>query len=99
MFNQGSYAYKGGGTVVGNRLHFVGVIARVFQRTDHNKIVAVPIPTQMEPMAVQTQTIDLGLVFKASTVVEAVEAFLRMNGVAVPTLESSAPKSPAPQEA
>ena len=90
VFNQGSYAYKGGGTVVGSRLHFVGVIARVFYRTDHNRIVAVPIPTHTQPMAEQTQMIDLGVVFKARTVVETGEAFLRTRGVVVPSSESDA---------
>ena len=76
IYNQGMYSNKGGGTVIGSRLFFVGVIAAVFYRTQLNKIIAVPIPTQVQPMAEQNEMVDLGIVFKASTVVETVEAFL-----------------------
>jgi hypothetical protein len=63
-------------TTVGSRCLFLGVIAAVFFRTKLNKIVSVPIPTQTQPMAEQQEMIDLGIVFKARTVVETVEAFL-----------------------
>lgn len=76
LLNQGSYARKGGGLVAGGRLHFLGVVAAVFFRTHLNEIIAVPIPTQAKPMAQQQEMIDLGVVFKAHTVVEAVTAFL-----------------------
>lgn len=42
-----------------------------------NQIVAVPIPTQVQPMAQQQEMIDLGIVFKARTVVETIEAFIK----------------------
>lgn len=47
ILNQGSFATKDGGFVVGSRFHFVGVIAAVFFRTHLNQIVPVPIPTQV----------------------------------------------------
>lgn len=91
ILNQGSFATKDGGFVVGSRFHFVGVIAAVFFRTQLNQIVPVPIPTQVQPMAQQQEMIDLGIVFKARTVVEAIEAFLKAHNVAMPASESPEP--------
>jgi hypothetical protein len=82
LLDQGMYTEKTGGTVIGSRLLFVGVIAAVFFRTQLNQIVAVPIPTQVQPMAQQQEMIDLGIVFKARTVVETIEAFLTAKNVA-----------------
>lgn len=83
ILNQGSWATKDGGLVAGSRLHFIGVVAAVFYRTHLNKIIPVPIPTQVQPMAQQQEMIDLGIVFKARTVVETIEAFLDANNVSM----------------
>jgi hypothetical protein len=88
ILNNGSWATKDGNFVVGSRFHFVGVIAAVFYRTHLNQIIPVPIPTQVQPMVQQQEMIDLGIVFKASTVVEAIEAFLRARNVA-PVISTS----------
>jgi len=77
ILNNGMYTDKRGGTVIGSRLFFVGVVAAVFFRTELNQIIAVPIPTQTQPMAQQREMIDLGLVFKAKTVVETIETFIQ----------------------
>lgn len=80
ILNQGMYTDKRGNTVVASRVLFVGVVAAVFFRTELNQIVAVPVPTQTQPMAQQREMIDLGIVFKARTVVETIEAFIRSRG-------------------
>jgi hypothetical protein len=80
VFNPGMYSLKGGGTVLGSRLLFVGVIAGVYFRTELNEIFQVPIPTDYQPMSRQQEMIDLGIVFKARTVVETIEAALRTRG-------------------
>jgi len=77
ILNQGMFTEKTGNTSIGSRLLFVGVIAAVFFRTQLNQIIAVPIPTQVQPMAQQQEMIDLGIVFKARTVVETIDAFLK----------------------
>lgn len=84
IMNQGTYARKEGGTVLGSRFYFVGVIAAVFFRTHLNEIIPVPIPTQVRPMAQQQEMIDLGIVFKARTVVETIEAFLSAHNITPP---------------
>ena len=81
ILNQGSFPTKEGGLVAGSRLMFVGVVAAVFLRKQWNEIVAVPIPTVSRPMVQNEEMIDLGIVFKARTVVETIEAFLRAKGI------------------
>jgi hypothetical protein len=77
VLNAGMYTDKRANTRVGaSRLLFVGVIAAVFFRTELNQIIAVPIPTNVQPMVEQREMIDLGIVFKARTVVETIEAFM-----------------------
>ncbi len=97
ILNQGSFAAKDGGLVVGSRFHFVGVIAAVFFRTQLNQIISVPIPTQVQPMAQQQEMIDLGIVFKAGTVVETIEAFLKAHKVDTSALAPQAAVDLAPQ--
>lgn len=95
ILNHGSWATKDGNLVVGSRFHFVGVIAAVFYRTHLNQIIPVPIPTQVQPMAQQQEMIDLGIVFKARTVVEAIEAFLTARNVptSAPAISTATPQS------
>ncbi|MCK4155512.1 trypsin-like peptidase domain-containing protein [Ralstonia pseudosolanacearum] len=81
IFDQGTYATKGGGFVIGSRFHFVGVVAAVFLRKQWNEIVAIPIPTGAKSMVQHEEMIDLGIVFKAHTVVETIEAFLTAHKV------------------
>lgn len=80
VLNQGMITDKLGNTTIGSRVLFVGVIAAVFFRTHLNQIIAVPVPTQTRPMAEQQEMIDLGIVFKARTVVETIEAFIKATG-------------------
>lgn len=80
LYNPGMYANKSGGTVVGTRLYFLGVVASVFFQQDVNEIRIRSVPTVDVPVAVSRQMIDLGVVFKASTIVEAIEIFLRERG-------------------
>ncbi len=82
IIDQGAYCDKRGNTIVGaSRLLFVGVIAEVFVRTQLSRIISVPIPTHFEPMAVQHEMIDLGIVFKPQTVVETIESFMLSKGI------------------
>lgn len=96
ILNQGAFATKDGGTAIGLRFYFVGVIAAVFFRTHLNQIVPVPIPTQVQPMAQQQEMIDLGIVFKARTVVETIEAFLKAHNVDTSASVPQGVPDPAP---
>lgn len=80
LYNPGIYADKSGGTVVGSRLFFLGVVASVFFQQDINEIRIRSVPTVDVPIAVSRQMIDLGIVFKASAIVETIEILLREKG-------------------
>lgn len=87
--DNGGYSSKGNFTV-GSRLLFLGVIARVLIREEHGQIGFVPIPTtELMPIFKTYQMIDLGVVYKASTVIETIEAFLTLyqKGKNIPTLQ------------
>lgn len=76
LLNQGVYADKLGGAIIGSRVIFLGVVSAVYHRTSHNKIISMPIPTGDQAYSVQQEMIDLGIVLKARTVSETVKAFL-----------------------
>lgn len=80
--DSGSFSTKNGTLVVGSRFYFLGVVAAVFYRTQYNDIVPVPIPTAVKPMAAQQEMLDLGVVFKASTVMETAKQFIQQKIVA-----------------
>lgn len=73
LLNSGTYTKKDGGTVIGSRFFFLGVVAAVFFKRSVNDIVSLPIPTSSKHVVVDQEMIDLGIVYKATTVVEAIE--------------------------
>ncbi len=78
VYHEGSFGVKTGNVQFGARLFFVGVIASVFYKTEVNEIIECPIPTQLTiSVSRNREMIDLGVVFKARTVVETIEENLR----------------------
>jgi hypothetical protein len=76
IYNAGIYwDKKSGSTVVGHRLFFLGIISEVLQMEDTGEII---IPTTTRPIVKVRQLLDLGIVFKAQTIIEAIESFLRL---------------------
>lgn len=73
---QSPYHDKRGNLYPGTKFFFVGVVAAVFFRTSFNQIVQVPIPTAVNSVARQQEMIDLGVVFKASTVMQTISYFI-----------------------
>ncbi|EKF9518765.1 trypsin-like peptidase domain-containing protein [Vibrio cholerae] len=73
LLNSGTYTRKDGRTVVGSRFFFLGVVAAVFFKRSVNDIVSLPIPTSSKHVVIDQEMIDLGIVYKAETVVEAIE--------------------------
>ncbi len=62
--------------VVGSRILFLGVLSCVFVQPDSYAVEFVDIPTTSAPVARGRQLIDLGGVFRAETVNEAIESYL-----------------------
>ena len=82
LYNPGMYYSKTGATNIGTRIMFVGVVAEVFFRNDINDIVTIPIPTQNEKAVVLSkEMIDLGVVYKARTVVDTINLLAKSKGL------------------
>lgn len=74
IYQSGAYATKNGPAKVGTKFFFVGVVAAVYFKTATNDIISLPIPTRTKDVAIDKEMIDLGIVFKAVTVVETIQA-------------------------
>jgi hypothetical protein len=90
LYNKGMYSDRKGNTTIGTRLSFLGVIASVFFREDINQIALIPEQAASTPVAIAREMIDLGIVFKAHTVLEAVEQLLKERGVSLEQLDTTA---------
>lgn len=55
------------------RLFFLGVVSGVYSKRNIADIEIIPVPTTNKPVALVKQVLDLGVVEKATTVVETVE--------------------------
>jgi hypothetical protein len=78
--NTNGYSSKTGFTV-GSRILFLGVIGSVYFRPEYGEIKSVPIPTEHKSVVQTNQMIDLGAAYKAHTVVETIEGFMRSKSV------------------
>ena len=79
--DNGTFTDRNGNAHVGSRVYFLGVIAAVYYKTDQNSVKAIPIPTQFQDVVETKQMIDLGIVFKARTVTETVDAFIAKHDI------------------
>lgn len=70
--NTGGYSHKGG-FVVGNRVLFLGIISSVAIREEQGQIAFISSPVSQVPIVRTQQMIDLGIVYKASTILETVK--------------------------
>jgi hypothetical protein len=77
IYNLGTYGTRKS-LQRGPRIFFLGVIAEVAYRENEGSLEFRSIPTSLVPMVVTKEMIDLGVVFKASTVVETVQGLLSM---------------------
>lgn len=75
--NTGGYASKNGFTV-GTRVLFLGIISSVAIREEQGQIAFIPSPVSQVPIVKTQQMIDLGIVFKASTILETIKALMDM---------------------
>lgn len=80
IYNVGWYYKKPSHVVLKNRLIFLGVLSSGYLYKDMNEIVILEEATKT-PFAVSKQMVNLGIVFKSSTIIETIEIFLRKKGV------------------
>lgn len=80
ILSSGSYNMRSKGLVLGDRLAFLGIVSSVFYRRAEGQIEMAEAPTAMVPVPIFQQMVDLGLVVKASALIETVEQFLARSG-------------------
>jgi hypothetical protein len=78
IYNPGMYATETK-VYMETRIFFLGVISQVLKRRVEGQIEFVPIPTDLKPVISTHEMLNLGLVYKASTVLEAVTEFLKQS--------------------
>ncbi len=88
IHDRGIYMTRDGGTVVGSRLHLVGVLAAVHVRQVNGAVHELPA----RRIAVFEEPIDLGIVFKASAIQDCVNLLFARLGVRIAA--STAPAEP-----
>lgn len=76
IYYSGGHSDKQGGMYTGNRVHFIGIIAKVYQRVEQGDVKVIDIPTEQKAITQVNQMIDLGITFKAETVTESIDHFL-----------------------
>jgi len=78
--NTGGFPSRSG-FVVGTRLHLLGLISAVLVRQDEGTLEFVAVPSVPKPRIRVSQVLALGVVIKARTIVETIEACLRGAGL------------------
>ena len=80
LYNVGSYASKTGGTIIGSRIKFLGVLYAGPQHTVSGDMQVVQIPTQNIPVAISRIPNNLGNVIKAHKILDFEDVFEKQNG-------------------
>ena len=84
IYNAGSWRTKKRTVLSGYRLLFVGVLAKVYCQEVDGSLHFRDIPTGIRPVVKTREMIDLGIVYKAHTVLETIEHFLHGYGDLLP---------------
>ena len=80
IYDNGSWLSRDGGLMSGQRLFLLGVLGAVFYRETDGTLTFEEIPAAVQPVVRISQMIDLGIVYKARTIVETIEYLLRQRG-------------------
>ena len=80
IYNTGSWTTKKGFVVGNYRVIFVGVLASVLSREVDGAFYFKEIPTNIVPVVRTRELLDLGVVYKARTVLETIECLLHRFG-------------------
>lgn len=80
IYNRGTWSGRKGVTL-GHRVLFLGVLGAVLYREADGSLDFREIPAAVKPVVTTREMIDLGVVFKARTVIEAIEHLLRQRSL------------------
>lgn len=80
LYNSGGWSDRGKSFMAGNRLCMLGILAKAFYRRSDGTLSFEEIPASLRPVVKAQEMIDLGVVYKAQTVIETIEHLLRRFG-------------------
>ena len=80
IYYNGSWCSRNGSLMPGRRIFLLGVLGRVYFRETDGSLTFEGMPAAVKPVVRTNQMIDLGIVYKARTVVETIEHLLRQRG-------------------
>lgn len=78
--NEGAFATRTAFNVAANRVMLLGLVASVLVRQASGQLDFVAVPTGVMPVVTSQECVDLGVVFKARTIIETVESILVAHG-------------------
>jgi hypothetical protein len=82
LFNNGAYNPKSGGITMGTRLKFLGIVSESYYREIEGKIEYCTEKTKRNeveekiPVPISKQYLNIGIVFKSSTIIDTIHEFL-----------------------
>ncbi len=91
LYNSGIWSDRGKAAVAGNRIYMLGILASVFFRRNDGTLAFEEIPSAVRPTVRTQEMIDLGIVYKARTVLETIEHLLRRFGE-IPETDAASPQ-------
>lgn len=78
VVNSGSYVRRDGGVTMGtSRIILLGIVAEMYSRTTAGKL----IPVAGLPQVAVQQALNIGVVYKTRSILEAIDHFLSQNGL------------------
>lgn len=80
LYNLGAYTTRQGGTVLGTRVQFLGILYAGPQYTIEGEIEIVPVPTELKPIPVLRIPVNLGVVIKSKKLLDFKPILMRMTG-------------------
>lgn len=80
LYNSGYWSDRGKALVAGNRVYLLGILASAFFRHSDGTLTFEEVPSTLQPTVTAQEMIDLGIVYKARTIMETIKHLLRRLG-------------------
>lgn len=81
VFDQGSFAEKSGGIVIGSRAFFLGLISEAYFRIDEGEVKFKQVPTAVVPVSQQRSFLNLGVVVKSPAIFHTIDEWKKAHPI------------------
>ena len=76
IYNNGAWSAPGQRVTIGSRFKFLGIVRGAYERGSEGSITYEMTPARMKRVIQTREAVDLGVVFKARTIIETIEQLL-----------------------